>query len=57
MNMYDFGGAASEVYTEICVCGNEVKVSTQTDSYPEYYTEVFIKCECGNSVGFTLPVN
>ncbi len=56
-DIYDFDGESSQIYTEECNCGNIVKVSTQKDSNPEYYTYVFVKCKCGKSVGFSLPVN
>jgi hypothetical protein len=54
---YDFGGRESQVYTKTCDCGKVHEVSTQEDIEPEYYTSVFIKCDCGRSVGFELPVN
>ena len=53
----DFGGKWAQTYTEKCECGNVIEVSTQPDRHPEYYTEVFVKCPCGKSVGFYLPVN
>ena len=57
VEMYDFGCEFSEVYCESCVCGKVIEVSTQKDEGPECYTEVFVKCECGESVSFSLPVN
>ena len=56
-HMYDFGGDCAEKYQEQCECGKVVEVSTQRDQCPEYHTEVFVKCDCGQSVGFILPVN
>lgn len=53
----DFGGSWSQVYKNKCECGNEIEVSTQPDEYPEYTTFVFVKCSCGKSVKFELPVN
>ena len=44
-------------YTEECKSGHEVTVFTQSDSNPEYYTEVWVKCKCGDLVKFDLPVN
>lgn len=55
--MYDFGDEFSRVYKEKCDCGNEIEVSTQKDESPEYYVDVFVKCVCGESVNFSLPVN
>ena len=54
---YDFGGEFQQTYTNTCECGKDIDVSTQRDEHPEYYTEVFVKCECGKSVRFNLPVN
>jgi hypothetical protein len=54
---YDFNGKYAQTYTEECECGKEVSVSTQQDEQPECYTYVFVKCVCGKSVGFVLPVN
>ena len=56
-DIYDFGGKFAQTYKEECECGRVIEVSTQTDREPEYYTEVFVKCECGKSVFFLLPVN
>jgi len=52
-----FGGRAAQLYTETCECGNTIEVSTQKDDEPEYYTSVYVKCACGKSVRFILPVN
>ena len=57
MNSYDFGGRAAQTYTKVCDCGRTIDVSTQQDRYPEYTTLIFVKCVCGNSVEFKLPVN
>ena len=47
--------------TEYCLpcekCGKEIRVYTQKDHFPEYYTEVTVKCDCGYFVVFNLPVN
>ena len=53
----DFGGCDAQLYTKICACGNTIEVSTQKDDVPEYYTDIYIKCSCGKSVHFILPVN
>ena len=56
--MYDFDGSYAQTYKEVCdKCGNIIEVSTQADRNPEYYTEVFIRCKCGESIPFVLPVN
>lgn len=57
-NIYDFGGSFSQVYKEKCSnCGKEIEISTQQDKNPEYYTDIYIKCDCGKSISFMLPVN
>lgn len=56
----DFGNAGAQTYNKECECGNLIEVSTQKDDErpcsPEYYTYVFVKCSCGKSVKFNLPV-
>jgi hypothetical protein len=56
--MYDFGGGCDQTYSERCSdCGRIHEVSTQRDQNPEYYTDIFVRCTCGGSVEFNLPVN
>lgn len=58
MDLYDFGSEYAKTYSEQCKeCGKTYEVSTQKDNHPEYFTEVYLKCECGASVLFDLPVN
>lgn len=57
MKFYDFGGEYAQTYSETCECGRVIEVSTQIDDYPEYYTDIYVKCDCGKSVAFSLPVN
>lgn len=46
------------LYKEVCKnCGKKHIVATQDDYIPEYYTDVYIKCECGTFVPFNLPIN
>ena len=56
-SMYDFDEELAETYKEVCECGAVIEVSTQEDKFPEYYTEVYVRCQCGKSVSFYLPVN
>ena len=45
-------------YKKKCSCGYEITLYTQDDNYPEYYTEVGVRCpKCGKKVLFSLPVN
>jgi hypothetical protein len=57
MDMYDFGGEAACTYSRKCECGNIIEVSTQKDDEPEYYTDIYVRCSCGKSVLFMLPVH
>jgi hypothetical protein len=57
VDLYDFGSEFSQEYKQTCSCGNKIEVSTQKDNDPEYYSEIFVKCKCGKSVRFDLPVN
>ena len=58
MSLYDFGSDYAQTYIETCKgCGADIEVSTQQDRCPEYTTEIYIKCGCGESVEFELPVN
>lgn len=45
-------------YTNKCInCSKEIKLFTQIDNNPEYFTYVYIQCNCGEYVRFDLPVN
>jgi len=58
VDTFDFGSEFAQTYTEKCDnCGKEISLSTQRDEGPEYYTDVFVKCSCGQSVLFVIPVN
>ena len=48
----------NQKYSEKCpLCTMLVDVITQRDNYPEYETDVYVQCHCGNYVHFILPVN
>jgi hypothetical protein len=55
--IYDFGGECAQQYENTCKCGKLIEVSTRKDNCPEYRTDVYVRCECGESVEFILPVN
>lgn len=58
MDLYDFGSDAAQTYKEECKCGEKIYISTQRDECPEYYINVYVKCnKCNASVEFCLPVN
>lgn len=44
-------------YKKTCECGKIHTILTQEDSFPEYHTDIYVLCECGQYVDFLLPVN
>ncbi len=38
-------------------CGLTQEILTQSDEKPEYWTEIYLNCQCGNYIKFELPVN
>ncbi len=58
-DLNDFGSDYAQTYAKTCEnCGETIEVSTQKEgSGPEYYTDVYVRCSCGHSVHFSLPVN
>jgi hypothetical protein len=45
-------------YEEECsCCGLKKQILTQEDSFPEYYTEIYTQCQCGEYIEFRIPVN
>lgn len=58
MDLYDFGSDVAQTYEEECQYGEKIYISAQEDKCPEYYTNIYVKCnKCGASVEFHLPVN
>ncbi len=57
--MYDFREDIAQTYIETCKgCGRVVEVSIQQDhGSNEYDAEIYVRCLCGGSVRFLLPVN
>ena len=53
----EFNMEYEQIYTQFCECKREHTIITQKDSWPEYYTDVYVVCDCGNCVHFNLPVN
>lgn len=57
-DLYAFESDFAQTYSANCeTCGRAIEVSTQRDQSPEYYTEVHVRCVCGGSAKFELPVN
>ncbi len=45
-------------YTKTCSCCDlKHQILTQHDDCPEYYTDIYLQCQCGEYVEFELPVN
>lgn len=47
----------SQHHFECETCAATYTVYTQEDDSPEYYTWVYMQCDCGDYVVFELPVN
>lgn len=58
MNIEEIPEGLRYEYKKVCdVCDMTMKVMTQRNNSPEYETEVYIQCNCGNWIEFILPVN
>lgn len=58
MNIEEISEGYREAYIQECACcGSKQKILTQKDSFPEYYTEIYLECVCGEYLLFELPVN
>lgn len=45
-------------YKETCpLCKREQLILTQRNNFPEYHTEIYLQCQCGEFIEFILPVN
>ena len=45
-------------YTCTCsFCGLIQEILTQRHNFPEYETEIYLSCQCGEYIEFILPVN
>lgn len=45
-------------YEEDCTCcGLTIRICAAKYNYPEYETEVYVQCDCGEYIFFELPVN
>ncbi len=38
-------------------CGLTQQILTKRDNFPEYYAEIYLRCQCGEYIEFDLPVN
>ena len=56
-HIYDFGSECAHTSTKKCECGRCIEISTQQDNNAEYITTIFVRCVCGKSVEFDVPVN
>lgn len=45
-------------YKQVCPCCHmEQKILSQRNNFPEYETEIYLECQCGEFIEFVLPVN
>jgi len=44
-------------YTQLCNCGIKHEILTQYYDSPEYETDIYVLCKCGEYIHFVLPVN
>lgn len=46
------------LYVELCPKCKEIQhILTKRSNDPEYETEIYLRCQCGNYIKFILPVN
>lgn len=58
LEFYELSKDNMQTYEDPCdKCGKKIEVYTQKDDRPEYYTAVYVKCDCGGIARFVLPVN
>lgn len=57
MKIDDIPTGLRHEYHVKCICGKIFTALTKISNDPEYETEIFIKCDCGEYVEFNLPVN
>jgi hypothetical protein len=57
MNEEEIPEGESFEYENKCECGKKVILLTQHDNNPEYYANIYAKCDCGKYLLFQLPVN
>lgn len=58
MNFEEIPQSLRNEYSQECdVCGMTSNILTQRDNFPEYETEIYVLCRCGNYIEFILPVN
>lgn len=45
-------------YSQVCPCCSlSHLICTQNNDFPEYETEIYLQCQCGEFIEFILPVN
>lgn len=46
------------VYQENCdVCSQIINISTKKNDDAEFYTNVYVQCDCGNWIEFEVSIN
>jgi len=57
MNREDLSKYDVDYEKECPTCTMTMNVVTQADNFPEYLTDIYIRCHCGEYIHFSLPVN
>ncbi len=58
MKLEDIKGWRTTPYFKKCsCCGLQQTILTQDSNSNEYYTEIYLQCQCGEYIEFILPVN
>ena len=57
MKLKELPRGRMSIYHNTCDCGKQHVIRTQSSNFPEYETEVYVLCDCGDYVEFELPVN
>ena len=58
MNFEDIPECNRFSYEKECdLCAQPMAICSQEDNRPEYHTQIYVQCSCGNYLEFELPVN
>ena len=53
---HDFGGDEAETFARSCKsCGKVLSISQKRTEHPCSFRDLFVRCQCGESVHFTIP--
>lgn len=58
MNLEEVPEYLRVVYEKECpICCITQKILSKASNFPEYETEIYLQCQCGEYLEFILPVN